>query len=98
MVMYDESERLKKRLLGLASALEMGMESADMRNDFMLNTAQQLQVAVKGTHAPLSLEEKVRIVKSLCRAKAKAYASGLSDDYKTFRALSTISTDLVHVL
>lgn len=98
MVMFEDTRRSKKKLLGLTSALELGMGSDDMGDGFMLTTAEQLKQVLKGNHLELSGSEKVRIVKSVCRAKARAYRHGQDDDYKTYRALSTISSDVVRML
>jgi hypothetical protein len=64
----------------------------------MVNTAEELLRALKASDSGLSGEEKVRVLKSMCRAKARAYLSGSGDDYKTYRALNTISSDLVQML
>lgn len=96
MVMFNETRRSKKKVMGLASALEMGMSEKDM--GFMVSTAEELVKALRSNDAGLSGDEKVRLVKSVCRAKAKAYTSGPGDDYKTYRALRTISSDLVRML
>lgn len=98
MVMFEDTRSTKKKLMGLTSALELGVDSADPKYDFMLHTAEQLKQEL--SHGPVELTglEKVRIIKSMCRAKARAYARGLADDYKTYKALRTISTDLVRML
>jgi hypothetical protein len=96
MVMFNETRRGKKKLMGLASALEMGMSAKDM--GFMVSTAEELVKALRTNDLGLSGDEKVRLVKSVCRAKAKAFLGGPGDNYKTYRALSTISSDLVRML
>jgi hypothetical protein len=96
MVMFNETRRSKKKVMGLASALELGMSGKDMT--FMVSTAEELIKVLRSNDAGLSGGEKVRLVKSVCRAKAKAYLGGPGDDYKTYRALSTISSDLVRML
>ncbi len=96
--MFNETRRNTKRLLGLTCALELGTKSDELKYDFMLNTAKQLQVALGNSHIPLTVAEKVRIIKSITRAKAIAYRKGASDDYRTFRALNLISSDLVKML
>lgn len=96
--MFNETRRNTKRLLGLTCALELGTNSDELKYDFMLNTAKQLQAALGNNHVPLTTAEKVRIVKSITRAKVVAYRKGASDDYRTFRALNLISTDLVKML
>ena len=53
-----------------------------------------------GRHGRLSftVSEKVRLLKTLSKAKAKALRSGSADDYETFRTLKGISGDLVQLL
>ncbi len=94
--MFNETRRGKKKLMGLASALEMGMSGKDM--GFMVSTAGELVKALRTNDPGLSGDEKVRLVKSVCRAKAKAFLGGPNDNYKTYRALSMISSDLVRML
>lgn len=96
--MFEDTRRSKKKLLGLTSALELGMNSEGMEYGFMITTAEQLKAALRGNGLELSGEEKVRIVKSVCRAKARAYLRGSDDDYRTYKALSAISTDVVKML
>ncbi len=96
MVMFNETRRSKKKIMGLASALEMGMSESDM--GFIVTTAEELVRVLRTNEAGLSGDEKVRLVKSVCRAKAKAFLGGPGDDYRTYRALSTISSDLVRML
>ncbi len=96
--MFDEYKRSKKKLLGLTSALELGTTSENLKYEFMLNTAEKLKSELRHKHAPLTCAEKVRIIKSVTRAKAKAYLGGRRDDYKAYRALNNISHDLVQML
>ena len=96
MVMFNETRRSKKKVMGLASALEMGMSESDM--GLMVTTAEELVRVLRTNEAGLSGDEKVRLVKSVCRAKAKAFLGGSGDDYRTYRALRTITSDLVRML
>lgn len=46
----------------------------------------------------LTTLEKMGIVKSMARAKVRAYMLGSSDDYKIYSKLDSISNDLVQLL
>lgn len=92
-----ETRSSKKKLLGLAYALELGMTCEDVEEDFVLHAAEKLKSALRA-NLSLTEAEKIRIVKLMSRAKARAYAQGPADDYKTYRALNTIGNDLLRLL
>jgi len=92
-----KTDRSKKKLMGLASALEMGMSYEGVADDFIINAARQIKTTLRG-NIPLTEAEKVRIVKLISRAKARAFLGGPADDYQTYRVLDMISSDLVRML
>jgi len=89
----------KKRFLGLTSALETAVRYGDpSQYGRMINTAAELRNILRGEDLGLTRAEKVRVVKSITRAKVKAFMEGTSDSYRTFKTLDTISNDLVQLL
>ena len=91
MVMLD---RNKKKLLGLTSALELDINGETPHYPFILKSIKELKSALRNGGIPLTMTEKVRIVKCVSRAKAKAYVA--HDD--AYRALDVIGSDLVQML
>jgi hypothetical protein len=100
MVMFgmgQNQSKTKKRVMGLTSALEMAYVDP-ARYDVIVDAASQLCDILKGEEVSLTMGEKVRVLKSVTRAKVKAFMGGTSDDYKTFKTLDEISGDLVQLL
>jgi len=89
----------KKRFLGLTSALETAVRYGDSsRYGHMVNAAAELRNILRNDELDLTRAEKVRVVKSITKAKVKAFMEGTPDSYKTFKTLDTISNDLVQLL
>lgn len=100
MVMFGSQEKqtkTKKKVMGLTSALEMAYVDPT-RYDVVVDAASQLCNLLKGEDVSLTMGEKVRVVKSVARAKVRAFMGGGADDYRTFKSLDAISTDLVQLL
>ena len=99
MVMFGscQDKRNKKKAMGLTTELEMAYEDPT-RYGVVVDAASQLYNLLRDEGVSLTASEKVRLLKTLSRAKAKALRSGASDDYKTFRMLDDISGDLVQLL
>jgi hypothetical protein len=98
--MFDSStkkSKMKKKALGLASALEMAYVDPT-RYDVVVDAASQLCTLLKDEEVSLTMGEKLRVVKSVARAKVRAFMGGTADDYKAFKTLDEISTDLVQLL
>lgn len=99
--MFGTSENLsfrsKKKFMGLASALDMVYDDPS-KYEIVIDAASQLRNMLKGEHLSLSMNEKVRVLKSVTRAKVRAFMGGNADGYRTFKTLDTISSDLVQLL
>ncbi len=97
--MFDSrrNPKAKKKLMGLTTALEMGYVDPT-RYDVVVDAASELCTLLRGQDMSLTMGEKVRVLKSVTRAKVRAFMGGTADDYKTFRTLDSISNDLVRLL
>ena len=99
--MFGNSEsvrfKTKKKFMGLASALEMVYDDPS-KYEVVIDAASQLRTMLKGEELSLSMSEKVRVIKSVTRAKVRAFMGGNQDSYKTFKTLDGISSDLVQLL
>ncbi len=95
--MSQNSTKTKKKVMGLTSALEMAYVDPS-RYDVVVDAASQLCNLLKDEEVSLTMGEKLRVIKSVTRAKVKAFMGGRSDDYKTFKTLDEISSDLVQLL
>ncbi|MFH0737409.1 MAG: hypothetical protein V1827_02900 [Candidatus Micrarchaeota archaeon] len=95
--MFGSSQKAKKKLMGLTAELEMAYEDPT-RYGVVVDAASQLYSLLRGESLSLSVSEKVRVVKSLSKAKAKALRGGVADDYRAFRTLDAISGELVALL
>jgi len=99
MVMFDSRRdmKAKKKLMGLTTALEMGYVDPT-RYDVVVDAATELCTLLRGQGMSLTMGEKVRVLKTVTRAKVRAFMVGSTDDYRTFRTLDSISSDLVQLL
>jgi hypothetical protein len=100
MDMFDSNSKkskTKKKVMGLTSALEMAYVDPT-RYDVVVDAASQLCTLLKDEEVSLTMGEKLRVVKSVARAKVRAFMGGGADDYKAFKSLDSISTDLVQLL
>lgn len=98
--MFDANSKktkTKKKVMGLASALEMAYLDPT-RYEVVVDAASQLCTLLKDEEVSLTMGEKLRVVKSVARAKVRAFMGGDVDDYRAFKTLDTISTDLVQLL
>ena len=91
--MYYTNRR--KRLMGLTSMLEWGLDLENPHKGFMVDVVEQLREALETGETSLSGAEKVRILKTITRAKVKAFMGGELDDFQT---LSHLGKDLVAML
>lgn len=99
MVMVGSRLKSKKRFLALTSALETVVAYDDCsKYELMIDAATQIKDLLLLDNAYLSRSDKIRIVKSVTRAKVKAFRGGTPDSYSTFKTLETISSDLVKLL
>ncbi|MDD5171607.1 MAG: hypothetical protein PHF60_01070 [Candidatus ainarchaeum sp.] len=89
--------RTKKKFMGLTSALEMAYEDPT-RYGVVVDAASQLCDMLRQDEVSLTTPEKLRVMKSVTKAKVRAFMGGASDNYKTFKTLDTISGDLVQLL
>ncbi len=96
MVMFG-NVKSKKRFMGLTSALEMVSDDPS-RYDVVVDAASQLRSMLKGYEVSLTMSEKVRVIKTLSRAKVRAFVGGNTDNYRTYKTLDSISSDLVQML
>jgi len=89
----------RKRFLALASELESTLMFQDATGiQSMVDTALMLREILICEDLPLRREEKVRVLKTLTRARVRAYIGGSSDGYKAFKALDGISSDVMAAL
>lgn len=100
MVMFGgEVMKSKKRFLAVASTLETAVAYDDSsKYDLMIDAAAQLRTMLTGDDVALTRADKVRVLKSLTKAKVRAFMKGTTESYQTFRTLDTISTDIVKLL
>jgi len=89
--------RTKKKAMGLTSAMEMAYEDPT-RYGVIVDAASQLCSMLREDEVSLTTAEKLRVMKSLTKAKVRAFIGGTSDNYKTFKTLDSISSDLVQLL
>ena len=85
----------KERLMGLTSMLEWGLDLESPSEGFMVDVVGQLRTALESGDASLSGAEKVRILKTITRAKVKAFMGG---ELEEFQQLDQIGKDLVEML
>ncbi|HSB47836.1 MAG TPA: hypothetical protein VLD37_07530 [Candidatus Bilamarchaeum sp.] len=83
----------KRELMGLSSELALNTGHADV-----VDAASHLYALLKTQEVSLSMAEKLKVLKSVTKAKVRAFMRGPEDDYKTFKTLDTISNDLVQLL
>jgi len=94
-----EGMKSKKKLLAVTSALETAVAYDDnSKYDLMVDAATQLRSMLAGDDVLLTGSDKVRILKSLTKAKVRAFMQGTTESYQTFRTLDTITTDIVKLL
>jgi hypothetical protein len=100
MEMFDSRKKqlkTRKKVLGLTSALEMA--NADpTRYDVVVDAASQICTLLRAEDVSLTMGEKVRMVKSVAKAKVRAFMGGPADDYRAFRTLDALSANLVQLL
>jgi hypothetical protein len=96
MVMASESIS-KKRVMGLTSDVELAYLDPT-RYGIVVDAASQICDLLKDEEVSLSMPEKMRVIKSIAKAKVRAFMDGPADDYRTFKALDSISGDLVRLL
>jgi hypothetical protein len=89
--------RTKKKFMGITSVLEMAYEDPT-RYGVVVDAASQLCSMLREDEVSLTTPEKLRVMKSVTTAKVKAFMGGASDNYKTFKTLDSISSDLVQLL
>jgi hypothetical protein len=83
----------KKELMGLSSALDF-----DTSHAAVVDAVSQLYAILKTQEVSLSMAEKLKVFKSVTKAKVRAFMTGQEDEYKTFKTLDLISNDLVQLL
>ena len=87
----------KKKLLGLTSALEEIIQLRSPDYEEVVITASTIRNMIK-EGMPLSTREKVRLVRCLAGAKARAYTGGTQSGYTAYKRLDMISDELVRLL
>lgn len=100
MVMFGgEVMKSKKKFMAVASALETAVAYDDnSKYELMVDAASQLRTILAGDEVALTRADKVRVLKSLTKAKVRAFMKGSPESYRTFRTLDSISTDIVRLL
>ena len=94
----EESQaKAKKKVMGLTNALEIAYLDSS-RMDSVVDAASELCGILKGSEVSLTMSEKIRVLKSVTRAKVKAFKKGASDNYRTYKTLDSISGDLLEFL
>jgi hypothetical protein len=88
--------KMKKKLMGLTTEIEMYDDP--MRYEVVVDAATQLRTLLKEEELSLTMGEKLRVLKSVTKAKVRAFMGGTSDNYRTFKTLDAISGDLVQLL
>ncbi|MFH1393339.1 MAG: hypothetical protein ABII71_06325 [Candidatus Micrarchaeota archaeon] len=90
---------IRSRFIGLTSELEGSMPADfNCRCDRLIDVAMELRNMLKAEELALSRKEKVDVVKMLTRAKVKAFMLGTPHSFDTFRALDSISSDVIGLL
>ncbi len=89
--------RSKKKFMGLTSAMEMAYEDPT-RYGVVADAASQLCDMLQQDEVSLTTAEKLRVMKSLTKAKVKAFMGGTSDNYRAFKTLDGISNNLIQLL
>lgn len=90
----------KKKFLGLATRLEdtLSASEAACMCDEVVDVALRLRNMLSDGGLSLTRREKVSVLKSITRAKVRAFMSGDDDASDTFRTLDSISSDVVRLL
>lgn len=97
--MFGSRERIMKghdRLMGLATTLETEVGNDPSRYDVVVGAAAQMRNMILDDGISLTMSEKLRVVRSVTKAKIHALISGAN--YETFKALDIIGSDLVQML
>lgn len=94
--LFGKSEEKTDMKSDVVNALETAISEKNCKN--VVNHASSLRYMLRTSNSPLTNEEKVRIVKALNRAKVRALMGGTSESYTAFRALDSISSDVVQLL
>lgn len=94
--MFGSGSRADRKLLeSLTCSLE---SSSPYENARLVEAAFKLKAVVASGRIILTIGDKVRIVKSVARAKVVAYRNGHDEGHRTFRELDLIGKDLVQML
>ncbi|MFH1785416.1 MAG: hypothetical protein ABH842_03225 [Candidatus Micrarchaeota archaeon] len=86
-----KSRQRTKKILSITSSLECDPYSVLHHMEALCNVLRKEEIQ-------LTTLEKMQVVKSIARAKVRAFMVGPSDNYKTFRELDMIGNDLVQML
>lgn len=86
--MYKKNRNKTKKLL----------DSLDSDPYVVLRRMETLCTVLRKEELELTTSEKMQVVKSIARAKVRAFMVGPSDNYKTFKELDMIGNDLVQML
>ena len=98
IVMFGvKGKKERKKFMGLVSTLET-VHLDPFRSDAAYQIASEMCIILKATNMPLSISEKVNIVKSMNRAKVKAFQQGPQDGYHAYKNLTSVGTHLVRLL
>ncbi|MFN7991559.1 MAG: hypothetical protein U0R44_05360 [Candidatus Micrarchaeia archaeon] len=87
----------KRKVLGLADSLESAYIDPTGYGT-VIDAASQICALLKDSEISLTVSEKLKVLRSLNRAKVRAFMTGMTDDYRTFKTLDAISGDLVQIL
>lgn len=88
-----------RTVLGFTTAIDkaIGLDDAS-RSYAVLEAASALRETLLRERPALSRQERMSVIRSVAKAKVWAYFSGDADDFQTFNALESISSDLMSAL
>jgi len=86
------------KLSTLATALESAVDGDPSRYGTVIDMASQLRSMLRGETVSLSIAEKMAVLKSLTKAKLRALKNGAKDNYRMFKTLDIIGSDLIQLL
>ena len=89
------SANVRKSVLGAASALEIAYDSDCLA---VVDAAARFCDILKDSEVTLTTAEKMRVLKSVAKAKVRAFMAGPDDKYKMCKTLDAIISDLIHLL
>jgi len=87
----------RKRFLGVASAFELALANPSSYGS-MIDAASQLRTVLMNESMSLTPTDKVRVLRSVTKARVKVLMGSASDGCDAFKTLDAIGTDIVRLL